>query len=61
MQGYEERKYPSVNYACTEMTYDIPEETEPWGIWGVVTNLISDNLAPSQERYPAFSLVNLLQ
>merc|ERR1719190_246385 len=32
--GYEERKYPSVMYACTEMTYDAPddEDTEEWGL-----------------------------
>ena len=28
LQGYEERKYPSVMYACTEMTYDTPEEED---------------------------------
>ena len=50
MQGYEERRYPSVNYACTELEYDIPEETEPWGVYGVITTLISDNLAPSRPR-----------
>ena len=34
MQGYEERKYPSVMYACTEMTYDTPddEEGEEWSL-----------------------------
>ena len=34
MQGYEERKYPSVMYACTEMTYDAPddEDSEEWGL-----------------------------
>ena len=34
MQGYEERSYPSVNYACTEMTYDAPddEDSEEWGL-----------------------------
>merc|ERR1712115_143797 len=26
--GYEERKYPSVMYACTEMTYDTPDDEE---------------------------------
>ena len=33
-QGYEERSYPSVNYACTEMTYDAPddEDSEEWGL-----------------------------
>ena len=36
LQGYEERKYPRLNYACTKMTYDIPRETEPWGVWGVI-------------------------
>merc|ERR1711992_214614 len=32
--GYEERSYPSVNYACTEMTYDAPddEDSEEWGL-----------------------------
>merc|ERR1712241_332531 len=32
--GYEERRYPSVNYACTEMTYDAPddEDSEEWGL-----------------------------
>merc|ERR1711878_51082 len=32
--GYEERKCPSVNYACTEMTYDTPddEEGEEWSL-----------------------------
>merc|ERR1712203_544647 len=32
--GYEERKYPSVMYACTEMTYDTPddEEGEEWSL-----------------------------
>merc|ERR1712088_735557 len=32
--GYEERKYPSVMYACTEMTYDAPddEDSEEWGL-----------------------------
>ena len=50
MQGYEERRYPSVNYACTEMKYDVPEETEPWGVYGVITALIFDNLDPSQPR-----------
>ena len=50
MQGYEERRYPSLNYACTEMKYNIPEETEPWGVYGVITTLIFDNLAPSQPR-----------
>jgi len=32
--GYEERNYPSVNYACTEMTYDAPddEDSEEWGL-----------------------------
>merc|ERR1712045_904418 len=32
--GYEERSYPSVNYACTEMTYDSPddEDSEEWGL-----------------------------
>ena len=34
LQGYEERSYPSVNYACTEMTYDSPddEDSEEWGL-----------------------------
>ena len=34
MQDYEERSYPSVNYACTEMTYDAPddEDSEEWGL-----------------------------
>ena len=34
LQGYEERKYPSVMYACTEMTYDMPddEEGEEWSL-----------------------------
>ena len=50
LQGYEERKYPRLNYACTKMTYDIPRETEPWGVWGVITTLISDNLAPSEPK-----------
>ena len=50
MQGYEERRYPSANYACTEMSYDIPQETEPWGVWGVISAFISDNLAPSEPR-----------
>merc|ERR1712038_1885328 len=32
--GYEERRYPSVNYACTEMTYDAPddEDNEEWSL-----------------------------
>merc|ERR1711997_260487 len=32
--GYEERSYPSVMYACTEMTYDAPddEDSEEWGL-----------------------------
>merc|ERR1712045_141295 len=32
--GYEERIYPSVMYACTEMTYDAPddEESEEWSL-----------------------------
>merc|ERR1712203_181415 len=30
--GYEERKYPSVMYACTEMTYDTPDD-EDSGEW----------------------------
>merc|ERR1712228_88268 len=32
--GYEERRYPSVMYACTEMTYDAPddEDSEEWGL-----------------------------
>merc|ERR1712130_796479 len=47
---YEERRYPSANYACTEMTYDIPQETEPWGVWGVISAFISDNLSPSEPR-----------
>ena len=50
MQEYEERRYPSVNYACTEMNYAIPEETEPWGVYRVITTLIFDNLDPSQPR-----------
>ena len=50
LQGYEERKYPRLNYACTKMTYDIPRETEPWGVWGVITTLISDNMDPSEPR-----------
>ena len=25
-----------LNYACTKMTYDLPRETEPWGVWGVI-------------------------
>merc|ERR1712020_392370 len=34
LNGYEERKYPSVMYACTEMTYDTPddEEGEEWSL-----------------------------
>ena len=34
LQGYEERKYPSVMYACTEMTYDTPDddEGEEWSL-----------------------------
>ena len=34
LQGYEERRYPSVMYACTEMTYDAPddEDSEEWGL-----------------------------
>merc|ERR1711979_71600 len=32
--GYEERKYPGVMYACTEMTYDAPEMRTPRsGTW----------------------------
>merc|ERR1712203_732813 len=27
--GYEERRYPSVMYACTEMTYDAPTTRTP--------------------------------
>ena len=50
MQGYEERRYPSVNYACTEMIYDMPEETEPWGVLEVIRELVLDNLAPAQPR-----------
>ena len=50
MQGYEERSYPSVNYACTEMTYNVPEETEPWGVLEVIRALVYDNLAPAEPR-----------
>merc|ERR1712228_375892 len=32
--GYEERKYPSVMYACTEMTYDTPDD-EDSGEWSL--------------------------
>ena len=32
------------------MTYDIPQETEPWGVWGVISAFISDNLSPSEPR-----------
>ena len=32
-QGYEERRYPSVNYACTELEYDLPEDDgSEWGM-----------------------------
>merc|ERR1712242_600576 len=34
--GYEERKYPSVMYACTEMTYDTPDD-EDSGEWSLET------------------------
>ena len=32
------------------MTYDIPEETEPWGVLEVIQALVYDNLAPDQPR-----------
>ena len=34
LQGYEERRYPSANYACTRMTYDAPddEDNEEWSL-----------------------------
>ena len=34
LQGYEERRYPSANYACTRMTYDAPddEDNEVWSL-----------------------------
>ena len=31
-QGYEERRYPSVNFACTELTYEMPEDKDE-GEW----------------------------
>ena len=31
-QGYEERRYPSVNFACTELTYEMPEDKDD-GEW----------------------------
>ena len=31
-QGYEERRYPSVNFACTELTYEMPEDNDE-GEW----------------------------
>merc|ERR1712244_77664 len=39
--GYEERKYPSVMYACTEMTYDTPddEEGEEWSLEKVMRRM----------------------
>ena len=39
-----------MNYVCTEMIYDIPQETAPWGVFEVIKELIADNLAPSQPR-----------
>ena len=39
-----------MNYACTEMTYDIPEKTEPWGVLEVIKVLVYDNLAPAEPR-----------
>merc|ERR1711910_7109 len=38
LNGYEERKYPSGMYACTEMTYDTPddEEGEEWSLGKVM-------------------------
>jgi len=27
-EGYEERRYPSVNFACTELTYEMPEDKD---------------------------------
>merc|ERR1711868_110648 len=31
-EGYEERRYPSVNFACTELTYEMPEDKDD-GEW----------------------------
>jgi len=31
-EGYEERRYPSVNFACTELTYEMPEDNDE-GEW----------------------------
>ena len=30
-QGYEERRYPSVKWACTEATYDVEDAAEEKG------------------------------
>merc|ERR1711879_569916 len=31
-EGYEERRYPSVNFACTQLTYEMPEDNDD-GEW----------------------------
>merc|ERR1712212_667760 len=49
--GYEERKYSSVMYACTEMTYDTPddEEGEEWSLEIEMTVPVWSKMVVSEE------------
>merc|ERR1712045_506124 len=53
-EGYEERRYPSVNFACTELTYEMPEDKDD-GEWTLekeieMTVPVISKLAPSEDN-----------
>ena len=49
-QGYEERLYPSVKWACTEMTYERTAE-EPISMWNILSKLQNMMSKPSSKMF----------